>query len=135
MSVALWAGKSVYNIGSASFLKAFFSTIFARLEGEVWGSRYPTLMRDLYSGHLPHRAARAAEKELRHVREGLGALGPDQLVWDFEDRSARPPWSEINPQISSLAEYFVTSDGKELLDVMAAALHEAARRRQDIEIR
>lgn len=135
MSVAVWAGEKAYNIGSASFLKAFFSTVFARLEGENWGSRFPTLMRDLYSGHLPHRAARAAEAELRLVRQGLASLGPDQLVWDFEDRGAKPPWDEISPGITSLDNYFVTSDGKDLLDVLAAALDQAARRRQDIEIR
>ena len=135
MSVTVWAGSKAYSIGSASFLKAFFSTVFSRLEGEEWGSRYPTLMRDLYSGHLPHRVARAAEEELRLVRQGLSSLGPDQVVWDFEDRGAKPPWDEISPDITSLEDYFVTSDGKNLLDVLAAALDAASRRRQDIEIR
>jgi hypothetical protein len=116
-------------------LKAFFSTVFARLERESWGAQYPVIMHELYTGRLSHQRAEAASKELERIHTALAQLGPEQAVWDFEDRAARPPWGdEISPNIESLANYFVTSDGRDFLEVLGCALQEAQRSRKDLEI-
>lgn len=136
MSVALWVGRKHFEVGSVSFLKAFFSTAFARLERENWGALYPLIMRDLYSGRLAYERAEVASRELEQIRTALAEITPDQVVWDFEDPNARPPWgSEISPEIKSLADYFITSDGKNFLDVLTRALEEAKRAKRDLEIR
>lgn len=136
MSVAVWVGRKHWQAGSAAFLKAFFSTVFVRLEHESWGARHPVLMRELYAGRLACKSAEAASKELQGIREGLAELDPELVVWDFEDRTARPPWgTEISPDIKSLTDYFVTSDGRNLLAVLAEALDEARRSGKDLEIR
>jgi 2,3-bisphosphoglycerate-dependent phosphoglycerate mutase len=136
VSVALWVGRKHWQAGSAAFLRALFSTVFVRLERERWGERYPVLMRELYAGRLAHERAEAASKELQRVREQLAGLAPELVVWDFEDMAACPPWgAEISPDIKSLADYFVTSDGRNFLDVLAEGLHEAQRLREDLEIR
>jgi hypothetical protein len=58
------------------------------------------------------------------------------VVWDIEDRSRRPPWGDdIAPEITSLADYFVTNDGKDLFEVLFAALDDAARTNQGARIR
>ena len=58
------------------------------------------------------------------------------MVWDFEERSARPAWGDgISPQIKSLADYFVTSDGRNLIDVLSAALAEAHHSREPLTLR
>jgi 2,3-bisphosphoglycerate-dependent phosphoglycerate mutase len=50
------------------------------------------------------------------------------VVWDFEQRNVRPPWGDnISPTITSLADYFVTSDGRDLLAVIEEALLTGAR--------
>lgn len=135
MSVSLWVGDKGFAVGDASFLKSLFSTIFVRVENREWGGRYPVLMRDLYSGRVSHGAAGAALKELEHLRNNLGDHPPSDIVWDFENPASRPPWGEkISPHISSLANYFVTSDGKDLLDVLSAALAEALRSGHDLTI-
>lgn len=136
MSLSFHVGEKRYEIGSSSFLKSFFSTVFVRLEKEDWGSRYPTVMQELYSGKLSHFHAGAAENELASIREGLTALTPDAVIWDFEDRGAKPPWGDaISPGINSLGNYFVTSDGKDLISVMREASRAASREKKDVEIR
>ncbi len=135
MSLAAWVGDKRFEIGTASLLKAWFSTIYVRLEQEEWGALFPTIMGDLYAGSVPHGRAELALEELRSVREALAALPPDRVVWDFENREAVPPWGDrISERIRTLGEYFVSSDGKDLFDVLEDALGEAATIKQDVVI-
>jgi hypothetical protein len=133
--VSAWVGRQRFELGEAEFLKAFFSTIFVRAEGNVWGRDYPVLMKDFYSGRLRHKNATAALEELANLGEKLKALPPSELVWDFEDPGKKPPWGNgISPHITSLANYFMTSDGKDLLAVLAQAFAEAAKKQLDVVI-
>ena len=136
MSLSIWSGRKHFELGSASFLKAFFSTVVLQLEGGRWGSKYPIIMRELYGGRLAYDRADAALSELEQLRAALSTLAPDRVVWDFENLSAKPPWgSAISQEIKSMDAYFVTSDGRNLLDVLGAALKEAAQSHRDLEIR
>lgn len=58
--VGLRVGDCWYQVGAASFLHAFFSTVCFRLENNKWGSRFPRLMNDLYGGRLRCRRVRRA---------------------------------------------------------------------------
>lgn len=136
MALSAWVGRDRFELGEPAFLKAFFSTVFAKLEAEDWGRHFPVLMHDFYSGRLSPEKAAAAAEEVTKLREGLEAFKPADLVWDFEDRTRRPPWGdEISPHITSLANYFVTSDGKDLLEVLQQAFAAAAQRHQEVVIR
>src|SRR5262249_15167429 len=122
-------------IGAASFLHAFFSTVSANLEPKGWGSRFPSLINYLYQGHLPHTQVAAAKAELATVFDELSQLSPAAIVWEIEDRTKQPPWgNNIAPQITSLANYFVTSNGEDLFEVIVSALNEAERERRDVLI-
>jgi hypothetical protein len=135
LSVAVWVGKKRFEIGSSSFLKSWFSTILRRLEAGRWGSVYPVIMRDFYSGTVSTEKVPQAATEVEAIHRKLAAFQPDQVVWDFEDADARPPWGDnISPHITSLANYFVTSDGKDLFDVLKNAFAEAARVKQSVAI-
>ena len=123
MSVALNVEDRSWEVGSSQFLHAFFSTVAVRLEEGRWGSRFPTLMRELYSGSLPTGRAADALRELDEIQRGLFALPADQVVWDAEDRTARPPWGDqIAPTITNLGNYWWTSDGRDLFAVLREAL-------------
>jgi 2,3-bisphosphoglycerate-dependent phosphoglycerate mutase len=136
MGVGIEVGDSYREIGAGSFLHCFFSTISACLEPRGWASRFPVLMRQLYQGELPAGDVRTGRSELETVRRELAAHAPSAVVWDFEDRSKRPPWGDnIAPRVTNLANYFVTSDGKDLFDVLFAALDEAAVFRCEARIR
>ncbi|MHA7627848.1 immunity 70 family protein [Corallococcus sp. M7] len=119
MAIALMIDSVATELGRSDFVHAFFSTLSARLEPEGWGTRFPTLLNTLYQGELPKAQAARAVEELRTARLELSRFPPAQVVWDIEDREARPPWGEdISPDITSLANYFVTSTGRDLFDAM-----------------
>lgn len=135
MSLSFHAGPKTYEVGTASLLKALFSTIYVRLEGAQWGSRFPTLMNKLYMGQVGTDDCDAAIRELLSAKEALAKHPPAEVVWDFEDLSKQPPWgTRISPTINSLANYFQTSDGKELLAVLAEALREGRSSRTGVRI-
>jgi 2,3-bisphosphoglycerate-dependent phosphoglycerate mutase len=135
MGIGIEVGDSYREIGSGDFLHCFFSTVSATLEPAGWGSRFPNLMNRLYQGELPAADSRKARSELEAIRRELVVYPPSAVVWDIEDRSQRPLWGDsIAPEITSLANYFVTSEGKDLFDVLFAALDEAARSGQSAVI-
>jgi len=135
MSLAAFVGNESYEIGSGSFFKSFFSTIFVKLEEERWGSRFPVVMNEFYSGRLKYEQAKDALKELQAIQQMLSEYSPDQIVWDFEKREAVPPWGDnISPTITSLGNYFVTSDGKDLFFVLKRVFSAAEIHRQDVRV-
>lgn len=135
MGISAFVGQREFEIGTPSFFKSFFSTIFVRLESESWGARFPIVMRQLYAGRVSSGSCLSAASELQLIRYGLSSLPPTSVVWDFEAREARPPWgSDISPDIHSMAQYFVTSDGRSLIHVLEEACDYAAGSSNDLEI-
>ncbi|MDO8826363.1 Imm70 family immunity protein [Methylophaga sp.] len=127
MAVGIKVGSITDEIGTPDFFHAFFSTVNSNLEKE-WGSRFPVLLNNLYQGGLEAALAAKALAELKQVKDELAAFSPEHVVWDIEDPSKQPPWSsDISPDITSLANYFVTSTGRDLIETLLEALDEAAR--------
>ena len=60
--VCFRVGNISYEIGTASFLYSFFSTVAYRLEKGRWGSRFPIIMNELYQGQLSFEKALVAKQ-------------------------------------------------------------------------
>jgi 2,3-bisphosphoglycerate-dependent phosphoglycerate mutase len=136
VSIDIVAGEAGGEIGSASFFTAFFSTILVRLENGRWGSRFPVIMKELYSGAVPSQRAAAARQELRAIRTELQRFTPDQIVWNHEDLSARPPWGDnIASRITDLSNYFVASRGQDLIDLLSTTFAYSEANDIPVEIR
>ena len=134
MAVGIKVGSITDEIGTPAFFHAFFSTVSYNLEKQ-WGSRFPVLLTNLYQGELGAGLAAKALAELEQVKEELAAFSPKSVVWDIEDPSKQPPWgSDISPDISSLANYFVTSTGRDLIETLKEALDEAVRHNRSAAI-
>ncbi|MDP9992807.1 hypothetical protein J2W28_003253 [Variovorax boronicumulans] len=132
MAVGVTVGSITNDLGAPSFVHSFFSTISAHCEPDGWGSRFPHLMNELYQGRLPHGNALLALDELRLAKAALDKLPPSAVVWDIENRQARPPWgSNIASNITSLGNYFVTSAGRGMFDVLEQVLVASAEERRD----
>lgn len=115
-------GRQSTLIGASDVFVAFFSTICVRLEDGEWGSRFPVIMSRLYKGSLAPILAKKAIDELETIRVELAKLPPREVVWSIEDRSLTPPpGSGIAETITSLANYFVTPDGKNLIEQLEGA--------------
>jgi 2,3-bisphosphoglycerate-dependent phosphoglycerate mutase len=111
------------ELGSPSFVHAFFSTISFNLEKNGWGSRFPKMMGDFYNGNLKKTEATQAISELLIIKNELTKFLPSQIVWDIEDISKRPPWGDnISTDITNLSNYFITSTGNDLIRILLECL-------------
>lgn len=125
MGVSLRLSNVFWEIGSASFLNSFFSTITWHLEPGGPGTRFPHINL-LYGGGIEPGQADEAGRELRTARRELSDLPPDQVIWDRDDLRVRPPWgANVSPHVTDLSNYFVTSDGRDLFEVLLEALGES----------
>lgn len=127
MSVSLRVGPIAYPVGRAD-LGSFFDTVTVRLEGAARGSRFPTLAGLYRDGELSPDAAELARVELADVERELRQHRPADVVCDIDKPDVSPPWGiDIADTITSLGDYFVTADGRQLIAVMDTAIDASAR--------
>lgn len=132
MAVGVTVGSITDELGAPSFVHSFFSTISAHCEPAGWGSRFPHLMNELYQGRLPHVNALPALAELQQAKATLSDLPPTSVVWDIENRKSKPPWGDnIASHITSLGNYFVSSTGREVFNILEEALAASAEEQLD----
>jgi hypothetical protein len=125
MTVGIELGNIIDEIGTGDFFHAFFSTISGNLEPKGWGSRFPVLMNKLYQGEVTQSDAAAALAELDQASAELAKLPARKVIWDVEDRSKTPPWGDrIATTITDLSNYFVTSTGRDLIELLREVLVE-----------
>lgn len=135
MSVGIQVGNIIDEIGTPDFLNAFFSTVSVNLEPGGWGSRFPLLLGNLYRGQLNAVNATQAVDELQLVRAELSKLPPSAVIWDADNRAVNPPWGDkISDEITSLGNYFVSSTGRDLFDLLHEALAASAESAQPARI-
>ena len=116
MTVCLRQGSVTTQIGPGGVLHSLFSTVAVRLENGTWGSRFPVVMGNLYSGQLAVADADRALGEMQIIQRELRALSPSLVVWDAEDTSIVPPWgTPFGAHVRSCADYWVTINGRNLV--------------------
>lgn len=124
-----------YQVGHGDFLHSFFSTISYHLEQNGWGTEYPFLLNELYNGKLENKNIDSAITELEAIRKKLQYYSPSQVIWDIEDLSKRPPWGDnISKDITNLSNYFITSEGKGVIDLLVKALEKGLKTNSDVYI-
>ncbi|MCI9525271.1 MAG: hypothetical protein HFF01_09660 [Erysipelotrichaceae bacterium] len=127
MSVILKTGNYLYPIGSGDYLDSFFSTVAFYVENKKWGSKYPTIMKQLYYGELSYKDVDKAIHELQCIRDDLKKLNKKdhEIIWDARDLSLKvPEWAiNHNEEVVTLANYFITNDGRDLIEVILSALN------------
>lgn len=125
MAVGIKLGNITDEIGTSDFFHAFFSTIAGNLEPEGWGTRFPVIMRNLYSGELNQFYAVRALAELNEITLELSKLPVSKIIWDIDDARKAPPWGDnIASSIQDLSDYFVTSAGRDLISTIRESLQE-----------
>ncbi len=134
MAVGFKVGYYWFQVGTSDFLHSFFLRyVFGSNMGN--GRVYPKLMGELYQGCLKNQDLNEGLEELRKVRKELKNFPPSDVIWDAEDLSLTPPWgNNISSDITDLSNYFVTSDGRDLISVLSEAMNEAKEMQCDIEI-
>jgi 2,3-bisphosphoglycerate-dependent phosphoglycerate mutase len=135
MGISVYVGRKSFELGAASFLHCFCSTVCSNLESSAWGSRFPVLMNKLYNGKVDITELSRLDEELRTITAELKSYGPDKVIWDIERPELQPPWgNNISQNITDLSNYFVTIDGKDLFSVLFQAIKLAMEKKNCIEI-
>jgi 2,3-bisphosphoglycerate-dependent phosphoglycerate mutase len=96
--VDLYVGNTMWRVGQDDFLHSFFSTVAYQVE------RVPQ-----------------AREELQEVRARLSELQPAGRVYSYDEPNKPTPW-DVPPGAATLADCFLSSSGKNLLDLLARAL-------------
>ena len=74
--------------------------------------------------------------ELHTVKKEFSRIPPQKVIWDIEDLSRQPPWgNDISEDITDLSNYFVTSEGDDLFDILFEALDVAKDDNENVELR
>lgn len=125
----------LYGVGNGEFLGSFFDTIAYRLENGKRGSKYP-IFNCLYLGNqIDYKNLFILKKELEEIQKQLKRFSPQDVVWDMEDLTKQPPWgNNISKEITNLSNYFVTSRGNQLFDVLNKAIDHAISLKSSIKI-
>ncbi|MBD8032192.1 immunity 70 family protein [Solibacillus merdavium] len=124
-----------YQIGHGDFLHSFFSTISYHLEQNGWGTEYPFLLNELYNGKLENKNIDSAINELEEIKKKLQDFSPSQVIWDIDNLSKSPPWGDnISKDITNLSNYFITSEGEDLIDMLMKALEKGQKTNSDVYI-
>ena len=136
MAVGIKVKYYWYQVGNGEFFHSFFSNIAYHLENKKWGSRFPIIMGRLYQGEMNLEDVDEAIKELYTIKKELMTGTPDEVIWDIEDLSKQPPWgNNISTDITDLSNYFVTSDGEDLITILLHALEKAKEVNSNIEVK
>lgn len=119
-------------VGTPSFLFAFYSTIVCNVPEY---DKYKACMNFLHDGRIDSGLCSECIEELKAIRNILNGIPPQRVVWDMNDMGKMPPWGHnISKHITSLGNYFVTTDGKDLFDELTALLEYAKAKKVDVVI-
>jgi hypothetical protein len=134
MSVGFRTGAIWSEVGSSDFLHAFFSTICYHLESNDWGSKYPYLQKKLYYGELDSNEVKNALDELQEIKTKFSALKPEDIIWDAEDLTQKPPETFYVQTATNLSECFITSGKKNLFNLLYEVLDFSSKRSISVKI-
>lgn len=116
-----------------SYILFLYNKLSFRANG--WGNEFPYLLNDLYNGKLENKNIDSAINELEEIKKKLQNYSPSQVIWDIEDLSKRPPWGDnISKDITNLSNYFVTSEGEDLIGMLMKALEKGLKTNSDVYI-
>ena len=123
MALGLDVADVTWRVGTPDLLHAFFSTITVRLEPLGWGTRFPALMNELYDGELAPGRVETALSELLLARRELSMLPAARVVADADQPDVPNAWCQaVASGAPDAAKCFFTDEGKDLFDVLLAAL-------------
>lgn len=106
--------KRFIDVGSDIIWDALISTVTVRLD--YYKDQIPMAMQFLLVKRCTAEDALATAVQFNLIRDQLSKFKPAEVLFDRFDYNKKAPWGDkISKVITSLAHYFVTADGKDLL--------------------
>ena len=125
--------KRVLEIGNNDYLYCFYSTIYTNLSKQ---SKDISLAIDfLKEGKCKGSDGHEIAREFNLIRDRLSKLDISKIVYDMSNAKAKAPWEDnISPIITSCGNFFVTSEGKDLIFEITSILCYAQIKKVDVYI-
>lgn len=121
------------SLGSASFIHCFYSTIDIRVSKSK--DEIPNALALLENRKLEAQLCFNAAREFNIIRDELSNYPPEKVIWDKFDLEKTPPWgNNISKTITSLGNYYLTAEGKDLIFELICFLQYAAENKKDVEL-
>lgn len=95
------------------------------------------LLNGLYNEKLENKNINNAINELEAIKKKLQKFTPSQVIGCIDDLSKSPPCGDnISKDITSLSNsnYFITSEGEDLIDRLMKALEKGQKTNSDVYI-
>lgn len=135
MAVVFRQKNVITEIGPGGLLHSLFSNIAYHLESSEWGSKYPYIMLNLYRGRLEESYANEAMSEVLEIRRLLSSINCDKLIWNIDDLREPAPWGDtVVADIGSISDFYVTTNGLNLVDEIVDNIESMVKLGGDLEI-
>ena len=121
MRILLTDNDEELDVGSSDLLFALYSTIVSCL-----GTNNKNIGDAI--AFLETRKCESSEtlktaRQFNLIRDMLSQFKPDKAVYDINDKAKKGPWEgNLSPIVTSCANLFLTSEGKDLLFEIVAIL-------------
>jgi 2,3-bisphosphoglycerate-dependent phosphoglycerate mutase len=133
-SKVLRVGGYSRELGPEDVIEALFTTISCRLESHGRGTRFPTVMNDLYSGYLNPGRAPEALRELQEIEVGLRKIPVGDVVWSLANFRRSDANEPVNRRAANAFDYFVDGHGLPLISLLADGLRESMNTTQVLRV-
>ena len=106
--------KQSVDIGGEDIWKAVYSTALSCIGKKR--KKYQLAFDFLETGRCKWEDGYSVARQINLVRDELSQFSPDKAVYDLDNPKEVAPWNgRLSPVITSCANMFTTSDGKDLL--------------------
>lgn len=124
--------KAEFNLGNNEMVKGFFNSIAYHLENKKWGSIYPTIMNEFYSGKLEQKHINKAIQEIKDIKQKLSKIDYTQMVFDM---NSVPEEKFISENISiSLDDIFINNKREKMSDIILIVLKSIKKKKNPLYI-
>ena len=126
-------GNRIVEIGNSDIWISLCSTIAVRLNYNE--EDIPLVLKFLRTGKCVAKEGNATARQFNLVRDELSKFAPDKVVYDIAEMTKEAPWGvNISDVITSCANFYTTSDGKDLLFEIVSILCYAGIMKVDISV-
>lgn len=110
-----------FNLGNDEMVKGFFTNIAYHLENKKWGSVYPTIMNEFYSGKIEQKDINNAIKEIKEIKQRLSEIDFSQIVFSMESVPEKKYLKE-EENIISIDDMFINNNRQKMTDMILMVL-------------
>lgn len=113
--------KRFVDIGGIDIWNSVYATAEVRLG--LFKKKVPFALEFLHTGNCEAKNALETARQINLIHDKLAQYDPEKAVYDLENPNKSAPWNgKISPVITSCANLFTTSDGKDLFSELVEIL-------------